>query len=208
MGVADPGTAVDRDLLMAVDQLGNRIQVAIRRDGYRRPEGEAVRRKRRQASVLLGDVARELNDGDALAGNGMLERHLEDPGRLCVRGAARVVDAAPVKHAMRVGLLKVGTTELDARCDRRQREHRCARPVRVIEPIEKVYVPGPRGSGAHRYPAGELRLRPGRERTNLLVANVNPTQLAVAPDRIADRIEAIPDHAVDPLHTSPDSGLN
>ena len=193
---------------MAVDQLGNRIQIAIRRDGYRCPEVEAVRRKRTQACVLLGDVARELNDGDALAGNGVLERHLEDPGRLCVRGAARAVDTAALKHAMRVGLLKEGAADLGARDDRRQREHRGARPVSVIEPIEQMYVPGPRRSGAHRYPAGELSLRPGRERANLLVADVNPTQPAVAPDRIADRIEAVPDHAVDPLHASPDSGLN
>ena len=109
---------------------------------------------------------------------------------------------------MRIGLLKERTADLGARDDRREREHRRSRPVRVIDPVEQVQVPRPGRSGAHRDPAGELSLCSSRERANLLVADVDPTQLAVASDRITDRIEAIPDDPVDTLHPSPDRRLH
>jgi hypothetical protein len=55
-----------------------------------------------------------------------------------------------------------------------------------------MQVAGTRRSSAHRDLASELSLRSSRERANLFMADMNPTQLTVAPYCITDGIEAIP----------------
>ena len=167
-----------------------------------------MRQQRPQPGVLLGGVARELDHRDALARNRMLKRHLEHSRRLPLGRAARVVDAAAVEHTVSVGLLKVGAPGLGARYHRGEHEHRRTRPVGVVHPVDQVQMARTRGARAHPDPAGQLSLGPGRERADLLVTHVNPAQPPVPADRVADRIEAVPDHAVHALHTGPDRGFH
>src|SRR4029077_4895770 len=47
--------------------------------------------------------------------------------------------------------------------------------------------------------AGQMRLRTRGERGDLLVADMHPLDLALAPDQVGQPIQAVADNAVDPL---------
>jgi hypothetical protein len=95
-------------------------------------------------------------------------------------------------------------TDLRGRDVRGDGEHRGATAVGVVEPLHEVRVPRAAAAGAHREPAGELRLGGGREGAGLLVVHVHPLDVGVAPDRVGQRVQAVPDQPVHPA----DAGLH
>src|SRR6266702_7296322 len=68
----------------------------------------------------------------------------------------------------------------------------------IEEAVDQVEVPRSTAARARRQLSGQLRLRAGRERAGLLVADVDELQLAAAPaDGVGDGVQAVPDDAVD-----------
>jgi hypothetical protein len=74
-------------------------------------------------------------------------------------------------------------------------------PVGVVQPVDQVQVTRAAAARADRQVAGELGLRPGRERPALFVADVYPLEGAAA-EGVGHRVEAVADDAVD----LPDAG--
>ena len=63
-------------------------------------------------------------------------------------------------------------------------------------------IAGTAASGADGQAAGEMGLGPGGEGGDLLMADVEPVQPAMAPQRVGEAVQAVADNAVDP----PDTG--
>lgn len=78
----------------------------------------------------------------------------------------------------------------------------------VIQAVDQVQVTRAAASGADGEASGELRLGSGGECGRLLVTHVHPLERAALPNLIGNRIEAVPDDAVDPLHTGIDERAN
>src|SRR5580698_9232095 len=70
----------------------------------------------------------------------------------------------------------------------------------VEQSIDRVEIARTAASGAYCERTGELRLRAGRESCNLLMADMDPFDPVLAPDRVSDAVEAVADDAVDTLH--------
>ncbi len=81
---------------------------------------------------------------------------------------------------------------------RRDREHRRAVALAVVEAVEQVQAAGP-GRAEHRRRApGDLGVGAGRERAGLLVAHVHELDLGrVAAQRVDDRVGRVADDPVD-----------
>ena len=87
------------------------------------------------------------------------------------------------EQPVRVRLLEELGADLRARDVRRDRQHRDARPVGVVEPVDQVQVARSAGAGADREPAGQLPpRRPPRTR--------RPPRAARAPSRCRRRRRA------------------
>ena len=72
----------------------------------------------------------------------------------------------------------------------------------VEQTVDEVQVAGPATAGADGERAGEMSVGTGRERSDLLVAHMEPLDLALAADRVGQAVQAVADDAVDPLHAS------
>src|SRR5690606_24437546 len=70
----------------------------------------------------------------------------------------------------------------------------------VVEAVEQVDGAGPRGGEADARPAGELRVRGGGERGQLLVAGLDePDLVARVVEAAEDAVDAVARVAVDPV---------
>src|SRR5262249_7402814 len=63
-------------------------------------------------------------------------------------------------------------------------------------------------AGADREPAGEVRVAAGRKGRDLLMADVEPLDAAVAAQGIGEAIEAVADDAIDALHAGGGESLD
>jgi hypothetical protein len=77
----------------------------------------------------------------------------------------------------------------------------------VEQSIDEVKIARTAASGADGQRAGELRLCAGRESRNLFMADMDPFDLALAPDRVGDAVEAIANDAIDTFHADRCQGL-
>jgi hypothetical protein len=91
---------------------------------------------------------------------------------------------------------------------RRDRKHRGARPLRVVQPLQEVSVPPAATAGAHGEPSGQLSLSRGGEGTRLLVAHVHPPEPVTALDGVHERVEAVADGFIDPFHACLEEDLD
>jgi len=72
--------------------------------------------------------------------------------------------------------------------------------VAVEQAVDEMQIAGSAAAGADCEAIGEMRLRAGRKCRDLLVADMEPFDLALAADRVRQAIEAVADNALDPLH--------
>ena len=76
----------------------------------------------------------------------------------------------------------------------------------VEQAVNEVEVAGPAGAGADGEGTGEVGLGAGGEGGALLVAGVDPLDVAVLAQGLGEPVEAVAHHPVDPLHPRPRQG--
>ena len=69
----------------------------------------------------------------------------------------------------------------------------------IEQAIDQVQIARPAAAGADRELAGQMRFGARRECSNLLMPDMHPRNLALAPDRVGQAVEAVADNAVDTL---------
>ncbi len=116
--------------------------------------------------------------------------------------------AALFEKILRMGFLKIAGTDLGRGDVRGDGEHRHARPVAIEEAVDQVQVARPAAAGADRERVGQMRLRTRRERGDLLIADMHPFDLALAPDRVGQAVQAVADNPVHPLDTDRSQGFS
>jgi tetrahydromethanopterin S-methyltransferase subunit G len=82
----------------------------------------------------------------------------------------------------------------------RDREHRDAAAVAIEQPVDEMKVAGSAASGTDGELARQVGLGAGSERRGLLIAHVDPADLAEAAKRVAEAIEAVANHAVNAFY--------
>ena len=150
--------------------------------------------------MVQEDLAGNHHDGDATAFDRMTHRDLQHPRQLLGHADQLRVDAALAKQLLRVGLLEIAAADLLSRDVRRDRQHRHAAAVGVEQAVDQMQVPRAATRGADGQLAGHRRLAGGRECCCLLVTNVFPRDLAVAPERIGEPVDRISRQPVDPAY--------
>src|SRR5271154_4549857 len=78
-------------------------------------------------------------------------------------------------------------------------EHRHTRTVTIKKAVDEMQVARPAAARADRELAGQVRFGAGGEGAGLLVAHMNPLDLALPADRVGEAVEAVADDAVDAL---------
>src|SRR5699024_243902 len=112
------------------------------------------------------------------------------------------------EDVLRVRLLEVPRADLLRRDVGCQGEHRHARALGVVQPVDQVQVPRTAGARAHRESAGHRGLGGRGERRGLLVARDHPVHCPGLADRVGDPVERIAGHAVDALHPGVVEGVD
>lgn len=98
-----------------------------------------------------------------------------------------------------MGLLEISGSDLGRRNMGRDRQHRHARAVAIEQAIDEMQVAGSATTGTHRDAAGEMRLCAGGKGRDLLVAHVNPFDLALATNRVREAVQAVAHDSIDAL---------
>src|SRR5277367_2541930 len=99
------------------------------------------------------------------------------------------VMAAIPEYMVRLSLLKIFAAELFSGNLRRDRQHRHAIALAIIEAIDKVSVAGPATAGTDREIARQVRLSPCGKRGCFFIACVYPGDRLVCPNRVRDRVQ-------------------
>ena len=133
----------------------------------------------------------------------MLDGALQNPRRLARVGDEFAVVAAFTEKLVGMGLLEVAGADFGAGDVGGDGQNGGGAAVGVVQAVDQVQVAGAAAAGADCQLTGELRLRPGRERRSLFVADVQPLDRAVAAEGVGHRVEAVADDAVN----APDTGL-
>src|SRR5258708_37873545 len=98
-----------------------------------------------------------------------------------------------------MGFLEIARANLGRRNVSRDRHHGQARAVAVEQTIDQVQVARTATSGADRETTCDMRVRAGRERGDFLVPDMQPSNAAMAAQRIGEAIEAAAHDSVDAL---------
>src|SRR6516165_8721424 len=100
-----------------------------------------------------------------------------------------------------MGFLKVAAADFGRRDLRGNAEHRHARSVTIEQAIDQVQIARSAAPGADSEFAHQMRLGASRKTGNLLVPEMHPLDLALAPDRVGQPVQAIADNAENSLDT-------
>src|SRR5882757_2401950 len=84
---------------------------------------------------------------------------------------------------------------------RRNGQHRHARAMAIEQAIDEMQIARPAAAGADGELARQVRLGAGREGGYLLMADMDPFDPALAPNRVGQAVQAVADYAVDAFHT-------
>lgn len=86
------------------------------------------------------------------------------------------------------GFLEVAAADLRAGDVGRDGEHGHPGAVAIVETVDEVRVARAAGARANGQRTGQVRLRPGSERGNLLVAHGDPLDVVAAANGIGDAV--------------------
>jgi hypothetical protein len=78
----------------------------------------------------------------------------------------------------------------------------------IEQTIDEVQIAGPTTAGTSGELTRQMRLGTSREGRDLLVADVDPLDLALSPKRVGETVEAIADNPIDPLDASRSQSLH
>ena len=207
VGALNARAGENRDLVRLVEERRGLVDV-------RRVRGQRRRARGRVGGNVLnglevGDVSGQRDDRDASQADRVADRGVHGARGLHGGGDELVVDRALLEDAIRVRLLEVGGTNLDARDVRGNGQDGRARAVRVVQAVDEVQVARAARTRTHGELARKLSLSRSRERRRLLVAHVDPVDAALRraaglAHGVHDRVERIADDAVDPVDSRVD----
>src|SRR5277367_5716937 len=70
----------------------------------------------------------------------------------------------------------------------------------VEQPVDEVQIAGPAAASTNGEFTGQVRFGTSRKGSDLLMADVNPLDLALSSHRVGESVEAITDNAIDPFN--------
>ncbi len=204
MGPGASAPAEQRHPAGRIEHPGQRVEVGVPGPHHGRGRHQGARQGRRVVGHgHEADIAGDDDHRHAALGDGDADRGLDHAGQLRGRGDQFAIVAALLEQVLRVGLLEVAAADLRRGDLGSDGQDGHAGAVRVEQAVDEVQVPRPAGAGADRERAGQVRLGAGREGGALLVAGVDPGDRAVLAQGFGQPVEAVADHAVDPLHAGP-----
>jgi hypothetical protein len=109
---------------------------------------------------------------------------------------------------LRMCLLEVATPDLAAGNVGRDREDRDSAPMRIVESIDQMEIPGPAASRTHRQTSRQVRLSSGSKCRRLFVSHGNPPDIGSLTNAIGDAIEGVAGHSIDSLDPSKDQRVD
>ena len=204
VGTLDTGTGEDGNLPGVVEELGQLLDVLW--VGGENGTTEWHIERGRCGGLLIGDVTGQGDDRDGLVGHGVANGAVDDTRCLIGGGDELAVVRALQEETIRVGLLEVVRTDLDAGNVRGDGQHRGLGALGVVQTIDEVKVARAAGTRAHGKLASELSLGGSGEGGCLLVTHVHPVDTALGGSTglaygVDDGIERVPDDAVDTAHS-------
>jgi hypothetical protein len=195
---AQDGDAV----VLAIEQRGKAIEIGSRRRYHRRARQQPLcLGGRRIGRRLQGDVARDDHDGHATLADRFVDGDLENPRHLFGAGDQLAIMTAFLEKRLRVCLLEITAADLGRGDVGGDAEHRDPRAMTIEQSIDEVQIAGSAAACADGEFSRQMRLGAGRECGDLLMAYVEPLDLAVAAHGIGQSIEAVADDAIDALDT-------
>ncbi len=169
---------------------------------------DVARRRRALGQLEPAHVAGQGQHGHTGVLQGGVARLLDQQRQLVDAGHGAVEDRHVVEEPVVVDLLEELAAHLLARHLAADGQHGGVRLLGVVEPVEQVDGTRSHRPHAHGEAPGQLRLRAGREGTDLLVAYADPLDAVLAADRVGDRVEGVADHAPDGLHAVLGQGID
>jgi hypothetical protein len=195
-------TAQYGDAALAIQQRRQPLEVLLRRGDHRRRRQQSRDLGHRRIGCgLQGNVAGQYQYRYAALRHGFADRNLQRARHLIGAGDKFAIMAALFKQGLRVRFLKIAGADFGRRNLRGDGQHRHARPVAIEQPVDQVQIARPAAPGADREFPRQMRLGACRECANLLVPDMDPLDLGLAPDRVGQSIQTVADNAVDPLDT-------
>src|SRR5699024_10422367 len=129
-------------------------------------------------------------------------------GHLLGAGDVLDVDAALAEDIRRVGLLEVVRADLVAGDVRGDGEHRGTGALSVVEADAAEEGAGSAAAGPHGERAGQCGRTAGCEGGGRLVADMDPFELRVGPQRVGEAVERISGDAVDAFDSAGHEGID
>jgi hypothetical protein len=183
---------------VAIEQLGEAIDIVARRDHERAAGQEAFGfRRRRVGGALERHVARYDYDRDAAIADSLPDGDLQGARHLVGRGNELAIMTALFEKSFGMGLLEIPSADLGRWDLRRNRKHRYPRAVAVEQAIDEVQIAGPATASANGELAGQMRLRASREGGDFLVPDMDPFDFTLSSQGVSKAVKAIADNAID-----------
>ncbi len=181
MGAGAAAAAQQRHPSGAVQQIGEAAERLIRGRHHRAVRHQAMRLWRRgDARRSQRHVARYDDDADAALGGRPTDRGLDCSRHLLGGRNQLAIAAAFAEQLVGVGLLKITGADLGRGNVGGDRNDRHARALAVVEAVDQVQVTRAAAAGADRELAGDMRLGTGGKSGDLLVAQMQPGDPAMA----------------------------
>src|SRR5262249_21106619 len=130
----------------------------------------------------------------------LMDGDVEDARHLIGARDELAIMTAFLEQCFRVRLLEIAAADFGGGDLRGDREHGDPRAVTIEQSVDEVQVAGPAAPRADRELARQMRLGAGRERGDLLVPDVDPLDLSLAPQGVGQPIEAVAHDPVDAFH--------
>ena len=213
-GVERSGADEHRHLPARVEHVRRPAELVLRREHPGSDEADPGV-ERLEARRLVGhgvpllDVGGDDHRGDGPLGLGDAESPVDAVANrrrvvalLHIRGGDVLVEAEEVDLLLHVPADGADEGLAD------DRDHRLVVDLGVVEAVEEVDRPRPRGRQAHPDPPGELGVAASHERGHLLVSRLHePDPVALAPERAEDAVDAVAGVPIDGVDAPLDEAL-
>src|SRR6202030_1218538 len=108
--------------------------------------------------------------------------------------------AALPEQRLRMGFLEISGADLGRRYLRCDAEHGHSGAMAIEQAIDEMEVAGSAATGANGEVSRQVRFGPRREGGHFLVPNMDPFDLALAPQRVGQPVQAVAHDTIDTLY--------
>ena len=206
-GVLNAGANEQGDGISLVDGLGQGSSLGRIREDDRATGRDLGLNKGVIVSLLHGDVTRDNQDGNAIAGHAGLDGVVQDNAALLSGVDHLAVARALLEDCLWVGLLEELGADLAGWDVGSQCQHLSAVAVGIVQALDQVGIARAAGCGTYSQLAGGQGICLGSEGCCFLVADVNPLD-GGATNGIHDRVQGVTDEAINALDTLLFQGVN